>query len=126
VTDTELQTDMENPLLRHAPRQVGLIDLFMMIVFIMPACAGVARVKHSGGGNFAYLLALPPGVALGFAIVSVEWKLGKAIWRRFSGRWRSIQNFVGILLFAFQLFWIFVGLVSGDMTGALVASQFPR
>jgi hypothetical protein len=117
---------MENSRQQQVPRQIGLVDLFTMIVFVMPASAAVARVKHSGGGILAYLLALPAGLALGCAIVSVEWKLGKAIWRRFSGRSKSIQNFVGILLFAFQLFWIFVGLVTGDRLGALVANRFPR
>ena len=117
---------MENTRPQQTPRQIGLVDLFMMIVFVMPVSAAVASVKHWGGRILAYLVALPAGIALGCAIVSVEWKLGKAIWHRFSGLSESIQNSVGILLFAFQLFWIFVGLVSGDRLGALVANRFPR
>lgn len=88
--------------------------------------AAIGEVRLSRGGIFAYILALPTGIALGILIAVVEWKLGKAIWLRFKDRSKRVRNAVGILLFFLPPFWIFAGLLSGDKLGALAAKHLSR
>ena len=97
-----------------------------MVVFIIPIFGTMAAVKSSGGGTIRYLLALPSSIVLGTLIVTMDWKLGRAIWLRSENCSEKIKNAVGLALFVFQLFWIFVGLVSSARLAAFVVSHLPR
>jgi hypothetical protein len=118
---------MEKPVPQHTQmRQVGLLDLFTMIVFIMPIYATIAEVKRAGCGILAYVVALPLTVAIGALIVWVDWKLGKAVWIRSKGHSEKIKNAAGFALLAFQMFWIFVGLASGVRLAAFLVNHLAR
>ena len=96
---------MENPVPQHTQmRQVGLLDLFTMIAFIMPIYATIVEVKRAGGGILSYVVALPLTVAMGALIVWVDWMLGKAVWIRSKGHSEKVKKAVGFALLAFQLF----------------------
>jgi hypothetical protein len=43
----------------------------------------MAELKHSGGGVPRYLVAAPLTLVSGALIVSLDWKLGEAVWLRF-------------------------------------------
>ena len=105
-------------------RRIGLADLFAMMGLIMPVFAAIAQVKQSGGGVVAYLVAALIGVGLGVLISTVEWRLGRAIWRRFERYSSKVQNAVGFSLFVIQLLWVFLGVVSGIKVGAFAGSRF--
>src|SRR3954471_23915940 len=114
------------PLRSHTVRQVGLVDLFAMVMFFTPMFATVAGVERLGGGSIRYLVALPLGIGLGTILVFFEWKIAKAIWLHFAKYSAKIKNALGISLFVIQLFWIFVGLVSGDKLSAFIVSRLAR
>jgi hypothetical protein len=114
-----------HPRQKH-PTQLGLIDLFTMIGFVIPTFAAIVGVRHSGGGTFAYVLALPIGIGLSILIATVQWRLGKIIWIRFRKTSKSLRNAVGILLFVLQLLWILIGLLSGTKAGVIVAQHLAR
>jgi hypothetical protein len=120
--------DMDNhPLQQQAQtRQVGLMDLFALIAFFMPIYATIGMVKRSGGGPLRYLLALPLAVALGTLIVSIDWKLGRVIWLRSGSYSKTVKNGVGFCLFVLQLFWIFVGAMSGDRLATFLVNHVAR
>jgi len=107
-------------------RQVGLMDLFALIAFFMPIVATIAMVKRSGGGALRYLLALPLAVALGTLVVPIDWKLGRVIWLRSENYSIAVQNAVGFCLFVLQLFWIFVGAVSGGRLATFLVNYVAR
>jgi hypothetical protein len=119
---------MENRPVQQNPRmkQIGLMDLLAMVIFFIPIFGTMATVKRSGGGILRYLLALPLSIALGTLIVSIDWKFGRAIWRRSTNSSEKVKNAVGFVLFVFQLFWIFVGLVSGSRLGAFLVDHLGR
>jgi hypothetical protein len=77
--------------------QVTLMHLFLFIAFFMPV-----------------------------VIVSLEWRLGKAVWLRSQRYSEQTQNAVAIALFAGELLWIVVGTFSGDKLAAFVAEYVAR
>lgn len=91
-----------------------------MITVIMPIEAAIFTVKNSGGGTLRYTVAAPFGIVLGVLIVYVAYVLGHLVWVRFQDRTEKTKNIVAMALFAFQLFWIAVGLVSGGVVGQLI------
>ena len=107
-------------------RKVGLMDLLALIAFFMPIFATMAMVKRSGSGTLRYLLALPLAVALGTLVVSIHWKLGRVIWLRSGNYSKTVRNGVGFCLFVLQLFWIFVGAVSGDRLATFLVNHVAR
>jgi hypothetical protein len=66
-----------------------------------------------GGGTLRYLVAVPSALVLGALIVSLDWRLGKALWLRCQRYSKQAQNAVAIALFAVELLWIVVGSISG-------------
>jgi hypothetical protein len=119
---------MENRAVHENPkrRQVGLLDLIAMVIFFIPIFATIGMVKRSGGGILRYSLALALSIALGASIVSVDWRLGRAMWRRSTNYSERVRNAVGVALFVFQVFWIFVGLVGGSKLVAFLVDHLAR
>lgn len=66
-----------------------------------------------GGGTLRHLVAVPSALVLGALIVSLDWRLGKALWLRCQRYSKQAQNAVAIALFAVELLWIVVGSISG-------------
>jgi hypothetical protein len=62
--------------------QVTLMHLFLCITFFMPVAAATTELKRSSGGTLRYPVAVPSALLLGALIVSLDWKLGKALWLR--------------------------------------------
>jgi len=58
------------------------MHLFLFIAFFMPVVAATTALKLSGGGTLRYLIAVPSALVLGALIVSLDWRLGKALWLR--------------------------------------------
>jgi hypothetical protein len=85
------------------PGQVTLMHLFLGIAFFMPITAATTELKHFGGGTLRYLVAAPLALALGGAIVCLDWKLGKTVWLRCQRYSQPAQNAVAIALFAVKL-----------------------
>lgn len=106
--------------------QVTIFHLLTSIAFCMPLGAVITELRHSGGGTLRYLVAVPVALALGVLIVSLDWKLGKALWLRCQRYSKQAQNAVAIALVAAQLLWIVVGDVSGFKLAALVVRHVPR
>ncbi len=92
----------------------------------MPIIAAIGTLKRFGGGILAYMLALPLAVALAALIVSVDGKLGKAIWLRSKNFSRGLKNAVGLALFVFQSVWIVAGLISGASLAKFLVNRFAR
>ena len=118
----ENRPDQQNPRMR----QIGLMDLLAMVILFIPIFGTLAVVKRLGGGFLRYSLALRLSIALGTLIVSVDWKFGRAIWRRSTNYSEKAKNLVGLALVVFQVFWIFVGLVSGSRLAAFLVDHLPR
>lgn len=114
--------DMQNTELHQQTprRKVGLVDLFAMMVFFTPVVASIGTVRDSGGGFLRYGLGLSIGIILGAALLTIHWRLGTAIWRRFASRSETTKNAVGTALLVYQLLWVFVGLVSGITAGSFL------
>jgi hypothetical protein len=106
--------------------QVTLMHLFLFIAFFMPVVAATTALKLSAGGTLRYLVTVPSALVLGALIVSLEWRLGKALWLRSQQYSEQAQNAVAITLFALELLWIVVGTVSGDKLAAFVAEHVAR
>jgi hypothetical protein len=62
--------------------QVTLMHLFLCIAFFMPVAAATTERKRSGGGTLRCLVPVPSALVLGAVIVSLDWRLGKALWLR--------------------------------------------
>jgi hypothetical protein len=103
--------------------QVTLMHLFLCIAFFMPVAAATTELKRSGGGRLRYLVAVPSALVLGALIVSLDWRLGKALWLRCQRYSKQAQNAVAIALFAVELLWIVVGSISGFDLAAFVAEH---
>ena len=106
--------------------QVTLGHLLLAIAFCMPMGMAMAELKHSGGGLPRYLVAAPSALVIGALIVSLDWKLGKAVWLRFQMYPKTVQDRVAIALFALDLLWIVAGAVSGLKLATFVADHVPR
>jgi hypothetical protein len=63
---------------------------------------------------------------LGALIVSLDWRLRKALWVRCQRYSKQAQNAVAIALFAVELLWIVVGSISGFKLAAFVAEHVAR
>ena len=107
-------------------KQVGLIDLLSLVILIIPVSSAISVVRHSGGGILRYLTSGTMGLLLSFLITWASWKLGKSLFIRAKERSERLRNVIGFALFAFQLFWIFVGLVGGVKVGSLVVDHIAR
>jgi hypothetical protein len=83
-------------------------------------------MKHSGGGTLCYLVAVPLALALGAAIVCLDWKFGKTVWLRCQRYSKQAQNAVAVALFVVELLWIVVGGISGVKLAAFVAEHVQR
>jgi uncharacterized protein HemX len=106
--------------------QVTLMHLFLGIAFCMPIAAATTQLKHSGGGTLRYLVAVPLALALGAAIVCLDWKFGKTVWLRCQRYSKQAQNAVAVALFVVELLWIVVGDISGFKLAAFVAEHVQR
>jgi hypothetical protein len=122
--DTESR-NMEPDTLETKPEagQMTLIHLFLGIAFFMPTASAITEVKHAGGGVLRYLVVIPFAIVIGVLIVSIDWRLGKAIWLRSCRYSERVQIGVSVALFAFQLPWIFLGEVSGEKLAAFVVNH---
>jgi hypothetical protein len=107
-------------------RRVTLMDLFLGIAFCMPITAATTELRHSGGGTFRYLVAVPSTLALGAVIVYLDWELGKTVWLRCQRYSERAQNAVAVVLFAVELLWIVVGGISGFKLAGFVAEHVAR
>ena len=106
--------------------QVTLTHLLFGIAFCMPIGMALTELKHSGGGMLRYLVAAPSTLVLGALIVTLDWKLGRAIWVRCQRYSNKAQNTAAIALFELQLFWIVIGAISGFKLATLVIEHVPR
>ena len=92
----------------------------------MPIVSAITELKHSGGGMLRYLAAAPSAFAMGVAIVSLDWKLGKAVWLRCQRYSKATQNAAALALLAVQLFGIVGGAVSGFWLAMLIEKHVPK
>jgi hypothetical protein len=93
------------------------------MVFFMPVVAVITELKHSGGGMLRYLVAVPSAFVLGSLLVSLDWKLGKAIWfrcQRYSSRTQTVAAIASVVL---DLSCILVGAVSGFKLSMFIAAR---
>ena len=84
--------------------QVTLGHLLLVIAFFMPICAVMVALKNWGGGLLRYLVAASTTLVLGALIVTLDWKLGKAVWLRSQRYSKKVQNATAIALFAVACF----------------------
>jgi hypothetical protein len=106
--------------------QVTLGHLLLGIAFCMPVSMAVAEIKHSGGGIFRYLIVTPLALVVGVLIVSLDWKLGRAVWLRYQQYSTRAQNRAAMALFTLQLLWIVLGAISGFKLATLVAEHLAQ
>ncbi len=103
--------------------QVTLMHLLDLIAFCMPISMATGGLQHSGGGVVRYLIAIPAALVLGALIVSLNWKLGKAMWLRSQSYSKRMQNAVAMGLFGQQMLWIVLGAVAGFGLAAFVTEH---
>jgi len=106
--------------------QVTVGHLLLGIAFCMPLGAAVTEIKHSGGGILRYLIVAPVALVLGVLIVTLDWKLGRALWLRCQRYFNTAQNRAAVALLGLQLLWILVGAISGFRLATFVAARLGR
>jgi hypothetical protein len=78
----------------------------------MPMVALITEPNHSSGGLLRYLVAVPSPLALGGSLVSLDWKVVKAIWMRCQRHSHKTQTVAAIGFVGLTLLWIILGDVS--------------
>lgn len=106
--------------------QVTLGHLLLGIAFCMPIGMAMTELKHNGGGVLRYLAAAPSTLVIGALIVSLDWKLGKAVWLRFQSYSKTVRNAAAVALFALELLWVVAGAVLGFKLATFVTEHVPR
>ena len=111
---------------QRQPRQFTLLDLLLAIAFFMPVIAAEIVLIRSGAGLVRHLLTVPLGIAIGAAIVWIDWKLGSRLWLRTDRYSHRTQNAMGIALLLGDLLSIFAGAALGTRVGSMMIQNLAK